>query len=310
MKPDRYRSIERALFADAGIEPAERWLDLPSGPRVRVLEHGTGTPVLFLHGGPNAAATWASVAAATSGVRCLLLDRPGCGLSEPPTRVPDNDTVADYVAGLTVEVLDALDLDRAVLVGSSFGGYSALRTAIDHPDRVAGIVLAGCPAFVPGWTAPSFFSLLRTPVLGRLILALPSSDASVRMSLRQMGHASSLRHERIPTALLDWMRAWGRDTATMRNDAAMIVACGTWRGGFDPDLDLTVEELARIDVPVDLRFGMDDPVGGRAVAERLAATIPDATLDILPDSGHLPWIDDATWLAQGIHSITERSRAN
>lgn len=101
MKPDRYRATERALFADAGIEPTEQWHDLAAGTCVRVLEHGTGAPVLFLHGGPNAAATWAYVAAATRGVRCVLLDRPGCGLSEPPATVPDNVTVAAYVAELS-----------------------------------------------------------------------------------------------------------------------------------------------------------------------------------------------------------------
>jgi pimeloyl-ACP methyl ester carboxylesterase len=306
MNPSRYLAAERALLADAGIDPAERWLDLPSGPRVRVLEHGTGAPVLFLHGGPDAAATWAYVAAATHGVRCLLLDRPGCGRSEPPAAVPDNRTVARYVADLTAQVLDGLGLDRVVVVGSSFGGFSALRSALAHPRRVAGIVLAGCPAFVPGWTAPAFFSLLRTPMLGRLLLALPASAGSVRMSLRQMGHSSSLASGRISAPMLEWMRAWGRDTPTMRNDAAMIVACGTWRRGFDPALDLAAEELARIDVPVSLRFGASDPVGGCQIAERLGAALPNAAVDCLPDAGHLPWLDDPAWLAAGIRTIVDR----
>ena len=54
----RYRRVEEALFADAGLDPIERWIDLPSiGTRARVLETGEGPPVLFLHGGPMAAAT-------------------------------------------------------------------------------------------------------------------------------------------------------------------------------------------------------------------------------------------------------------
>lgn len=307
MDTTRYLAAERALFADAGIDPIERWLDLPSGPRVRVLEHGTGAPVLFLHGGPNAAATFSYVAAATSGVRCLLLDRPGCGLSEPPPTVPNNHTVADYVTALTAEVLDSIGLEQVCLVGGSFGGYSALRSAVAHPDRVTGVVLAGCPAFVPGWTAPAFSSLLRTPLLGRLVVALPASAASVRMSLRQFGHASTLEHGRITTPMLDWIRAWGRDTSTMRNDAAMIIACGTWRGGFDPSLDLTIDELTRIEMPVELRFGADDPVGGQAVGEQLAVALPNVQLHLLPDAGHLPWLHDPTWLAAGIHSTLERA---
>lgn len=306
MKTDRYRSAEAALFDDAGIDPVELWLDLPSGPRVRVLDHGEGTPVLFLHGGPNAAATWSYVAAQTSGLRCLLLDRPGCGLSDPPPFVPDAPSLDGYVADLTVEVLDGLGLDRAVVVGSSFGGYSALRSVIAHPDRVDGVVLAGCPAFVPGWTAPAFFSVLRTPVLGRVVRSLPASAGAVRMSLRQMGHAATLAEERIGSPMLDWMLAWQRDTATMRNDAAMIVACGTWRGGFDPSLDLTPEELSTIDGPVALCFGGNDPVGGRPVADGLAVMLRDTTVDCLRNAGHLPWLDDPVWLAGHIQALVGR----
>lgn len=308
MSEHRYRAAERDLFADAGIEPVERWLTLPSGPRVRVLEHGTGTPALFLHGGPNAAATWAYVAAATTGTRCLLLDRPGCGLSEPPVATPDSSTLAEYVSTLSVEVLDSLDVAEALLVGSSFGGYSALRTALAHPSRVTGLVLAGCPAFVPGWTAPSFFSLLRTPLLGRLLLAAPATRASVRMSLRQMGHGATLAEGRLCDAMADWMLAWQRDTRTMANDAAMIVACGTRRGGFDADLDLTAAELGRITAPVSLCFGADDPVGGRAVGEALASALARASLDVLPGAGHLPWLDDPRRLADAI-GRTVRSTA-
>lgn len=300
MNADRYRSAERHLFADAGIEPIERWLTLPGRIRTRVLDHGEGEPVVFLHGGPNAAATWAYVAAANRGLRCLLVDRPGCGLSDPPATVPDNTTVADYVAKLTVDLLDGLELDQAALVGSSFGGYGALRSAAGAPDRVTRLVLAGCPAFVPGWTAPSFFSILRTPAIGRVVLALPASRSAVRMSLRQMGHGHALANDNIAPAMLEWVLAWQRHTDTMANDAAMIVACGTWRGGFDPALDLTADELAAIDTPCLVLGGSADPVGGPDTIERLAAALPNASADCLDDAGHLPWLDDPTWVADHI----------
>ena len=78
----RYRRAEAALFQAAGIDPTERWVDLPTiGTSARLLEHGVGEPALFIPGGPNAAATFAEAGAHTSGLRCLLLDRPGTGLS-------------------------------------------------------------------------------------------------------------------------------------------------------------------------------------------------------------------------------------
>jgi 2-hydroxy-6-oxonona-2,4-dienedioate hydrolase len=293
MREARYREAEARLFEDAGVEPTERWLALPRlGTRARVLLTGDGPPLVFFHGGPDAGATWAYLAAALPGFRCHLVDRPGCGLSEPPRSLPDRSTLPAYVADLAADVLDALELERAGLVGCSFGGYASLRAAMAHPDRVASVVLTGCPAFVPGWTPPSFAGVLRTPLVGRLLLAAPPTKASVRFSLRQFGHRRSLDSQRIPAAMLDWIRAWQRDTDTMRNDARMILACGRWPGGFDPGLDLTPEELGAVRAPCLIVSGADDPVGGAEVTGRLASLLPDALIDVWDGAGHLPWLDD------------------
>lgn len=309
----RYRRVEEALFADAGVEPAERWIDLATvGTRARVLEVGEGPGVLFLHGGPIAAATWAYVAAQLREVRCVLLDRPGTGLSPAPAAVPGVDELPGYVGQLTRDVLDALALPSATLVGSSLGGYSALRSAAAFPDRVDRIVLAGYPAFTPGWRQPAFFTLLRTPLLGRALLAAPVTRASARMSLGRLGHKRSLTTGRIPDPMIDWTRAWQRDTETMRNDARMIVGLGSWRGGFSPRLDLTGEDLAAIQTPVLLLAGSDDPVGGEPESRRLVSDLPDAAVEVLAGAGHLPWLDDPTWfathLSNWVHGHREEHR--
>ena len=119
------------------------------------------------------------------------------------------------------------------------------------------MVLAGCPPFVPGWRPPGFFTILRMPLLGRLFLALPATRASVRMALKQFGHTASLQADRIPLPMIDWERSWQRDTDTMRNDAAMIKACGTLRGGFDDSLELSAADLARVTAPCHIVVGTD-----------------------------------------------------
>ena len=301
MNEEAYRKKEKRLLADAGLEVRETWIPLDRlGGQARVLEAGEGDPVLFLTGGPDAGASWAYAAARLSGVRALLLDRPGTGLSDPSPRVPGVDSVATYVSELTADVLDAMEVDRAVLVGCSFGGYSALRSAAALPDRVLGVYLAGCPAFVPGWSAPRFFTLLRTPVVGRLMLRLPATRVSTRLSLRELGHRRSLASGRMAPALLDWVHAWQRHTDTMRNDAAMICGLGTWLGGFEPSLDLDEETLASIGAPCHVLVGTDDVVGGEDVAERLAALLPDATVEVWQGAGHLPWYDDPARFAASL----------
>lgn len=304
MDEQRYRQAEQRLFADAGIAPAERFIALPSlGVRARILEVGEGAPVLFQHGGPNAGATWAYVVAGLRGVRCILLDRPGCGLSERPRETPDHRTLAGYVSQLTADVLDALGLGRASLVGSSFGGYAALRSSIALSDRVDRVILAGCPAFVPGWTAPGFFSLLRTPVVGKLVQAMPATRGSMRMSLKQMGEHQALQAKAIPAPMLEWIFAWQRYTDTMRNDAAMILAAGRWRQGFDPALDLTPADLSRVDVPVLIASGTDDPVGGEPVISNLAELLPRATVEMFPSAGHLPWLSSPARFCEAVSAF-------
>jgi pimeloyl-ACP methyl ester carboxylesterase len=298
MREERYREAEAALFADAGIDPTERWVELASiGSAVRVLEVGDGPAAVFFTGGPMAAATWSYVAARTTGIRWLLVERPGTGLSAPLRALPDVERFPGYLTDLARDVLDGLDLDSAALVGSSLGGSIALRAAAAFPDRVDKVVLVGCPAFVPGWRQPQFFTLLRTPILGRLVVAAPATRASVRMGLRQMGHAGSLAAGRIPDAMLDWERAWQRDTATLRNDAEMIVRLGSRRGGFDRRLDLGPAELAGAKAPCLVLIGTEDPVGGEPVARHLQSLLPDAAVEVIDGAGHLPWLDDPVRIA-------------
>jgi pimeloyl-ACP methyl ester carboxylesterase len=308
MNEGKYRAAEEKLFADAGVSPSEHWIEA-AGAKARVLEVGSGTPLLFLTGGPAAAGQWAYLAAAAAGIRCLLLDRPGTGLSEPPASVPDAAALPAYVERLTADALDGLGLGRASLAGSSFGGYSALRSAAALPNRVERVVLLGCPAFVPGWTAPAFFKILRTPVVGALLLAAPATKSTTRASLKQMGHRQGLAENRLPNALIDWTRAWQRYTDTMRNDAAMINACGTRRHGFDTGLDLDAADLASVRAPVLIIGGTDDPVGGEDVVRNLAALLPDAAVEMLDGAGHLPWLDYPERIGESITSFLARDGA-
>ena len=306
MNIDRYRTAERDLFADAGIDPIEHRIRVDGvNGTVRVLEVGQGAPVLFLHGGPNAAATWSYVAAAVApaGLRCLLLDRPGCGLSDPPSEIPTSQTLPDYLPRLSIQVLDALRIEAATVVGSSLGGYAALRTATVARERVRSVCLAGCPAFIPGWTPPAFFAYLRRPVTRFLLLNAPLTQASVRRSLAMSGQRHSVEAGLVPPAMTAWIAAWQAHTRTLRNDTAMIVACGD-KHGFDPNLELTTDDLTHVTQPVTALFGADDPVGGADTGQALAAALPNAHLTVLADTGHLPWLDHPTTIADSIITTT------
>lgn len=111
-------------------------------------------------------------------------------------------------------------------------------------------------------------------------------------TLRQLGHGPSVAAGRIPPALIDWTLALQRDTDTMRNDLASMASMGTFRGGFDPSLTLSPELLGTVRSPTYFLWGANDPYGDEGVARRAVEAMPAARLEMVPDAGHLTWIDD------------------
>lgn len=297
MNEGKYREVERSLWASFGRQPGElrerRIVLRSTGTAVRVQETGEGEPVLFIHGGPNAGSTWAPLVAHLSGYRCLLVDRPGTGLSED--YVIRADRLPEIGAAFVGHVLDGLGLERAHVVASSFGGHLALRSAAAEPERFLRMVQMAAPAAVPGQLFPPFMKGLRSRWLRRLIAMLPPSPRINRSILRQIGHGASLDAGRIPEVFSDWYLALGRHTHTMRNDGEMI------GGEVLPRLDaltLTPGLLGSVSVPTLFLWGADDTFGGADNARDIARMVPDAELEMIPHAGHLPWLDAPELLAR------------
>ena len=142
MNEARYRQGEQALWTSTGAHPSERTIALDrTGNTIHIEEVGAGPPVAFVHGASNGGTSWASLVARLEGFRCIVMDRPGCGLSPRlPIRHGDMAALAAFADDLVVDVLDAVGVAQAHVVGTSFGGYFALRAAAAHPDRVDRLV--------------------------------------------------------------------------------------------------------------------------------------------------------------------------
>jgi len=115
-----------------------------NGIKTNYLEAGQGPPVVLVHGsgpGVTAYANWRLVMPALAErFRVVAPDMVGFGYTDRPPDVEYSvQTWADQVLGL----MDSLGMQRASLVGNSFGGSIALRLATQHPDRVDRLVLMG-----------------------------------------------------------------------------------------------------------------------------------------------------------------------
>lgn len=290
MNEQLYREAEQKLWQDAGAIPTEHFFHVPvAGGKVRVQEVGEGPPILFIHGGPSAGSEWAFLVARLPGFRCLLLDRPGTGLSEAPA--VHKSRLDDFVERLVPELLDALGIERADQVVSSFGGYVALRAGVATPLRIGRVVQMGAPPGVPGGTVAGFMRILALPGLHRLLSALPASEKQILSMLRQIGHGASLDAARIPRSFLDWKLALMRHTPTLRSDLGMVASAITLRG-FAREFLLDESFLARVETPTYFLWGEDDAFGNSDVARNLVGAMPNAELELMPEAGHLPWLDD------------------
>jgi 2-hydroxy-6-oxonona-2,4-dienedioate hydrolase len=295
----RYRQAEQRLWAHAGLAPAERRIRLASaGVRVRVQEVGEGPPILFIHpGGANAGATWALVAARLPYLRCLLVDRPGAGLSDPLQLDPAG--LKDFADRFVPDVLDAFGIDQVDLVTGSIGGYIGLRSAAAHPDRIGRIVQLGCPPFLPKGRIPLFLRVMTLPGVWRLLRILPPTNDVLRKVYRWLGHERTLEANRIPGVLWDWQMALQRYTDTARNEYAQNARWARF-GRADRSLILGRSLLRSIESPFHLLTAPDDPFGGTEVVEQLVADLPNAELEIVPDVGHWPWLHDPDHAARVI----------
>jgi pimeloyl-ACP methyl ester carboxylesterase len=111
----------------------------PAGRRFSLLEAGTGTPLVMLHGlGGTKASFLPTVAALSDRYRTIAVDLPGFGDSGKPLGAAYDPA---FFSRSILSLLDEMGLERVHLLGHSMGGRAALELAFDHPDRIAGLVL-------------------------------------------------------------------------------------------------------------------------------------------------------------------------
>lgn len=231
----------------------------------------SGPTVLFLHGWGDSHVVWEPIMARLAPhCLCLALDLPGFGESGVPMR----EYQVQELATLVGRFLDALAIERAVVVGHSLGGMLTLRLALDRPALVSRLVLVAA-AYV-GHLPPALQIMLT--MLGRPVLE------GARVVRAAAGWALHPVEERLPLSL----RESGRRSRAFAQAPAWVLQ-RTLHAIARIDLR---PEIGRISQPALIINGEQDRVIPHQRAEWLALRLPNARLVTLPGIGHHPMADD------------------
>lgn len=284
----RLRAAEREVYEHYGIAVTSQPLQL-ADPQLatRVVRCGKGPPTILFHGANLAAPVWAPLLPHLPDRSLYLVDLPGCGFADP-VDYTDVD-LADHQRRFVGAVLDALQLDRAALVGASLGGAFALRFAVHHPDRVAALALVSAPALaLPGARVPLSMALLAGGRRARVTAATmpPPSARAARRLLASVGGQDSVRG--VPEAMFEALGA--AMALAMPTSATAAAQTFRWRTPR-AHLVFSDEQLASCPVPTLLLWGEDDRVQGPQAGARAAELLPHGRIDVLP-GGHGLWFED------------------
>lgn len=287
-----FRKAEQALWASVGVTPTESRVRLETtGLSVRIQEVGQGAPIVFLHGVSNSGSSWADLVTRLQDFRCLVIDKPGTGLSDPFPEKLDFNSLERFSDGFVPELLDALGLDSTHVVSTSYGGYTALRSAAAHPERIQRMVEFGWTVGAPMAKLPMVMRLASVPAIGRLMTGMPAPESAVRAMFKRIGLRQALESGRIAQEAIDCYRALLNHTETMRNELEAGPRMITLKG-LDEQTYLPDDLLARIQTPIYFLWGTEDPFGDADIARDFTAKIPNAELELLPGAGHAVWLDD------------------
>ena len=258
-----------------GASYAEREVQLATG-KIKLLEHGAGTPVVVLHhswGGPG----WLPFhdALVAAGTRAIVPDMPGWGGSERPVWAREPRDIAIIVGRL----IDALDLKGTTLVGLGFGGYVAAELATMNPSRLGALVLVGAAGLQPR----------DGEILDQMML-------SHRKYIEE-----SFRSEDAYTAYMG--EEPSDEVRNLWDFSREMTARVTWKPYmFNRRLEPLLGDMH---VPTLLVWGEADGVVPYQCAEQYATAIPNATISVVEDAGHVVELEQPERLAALVAALSE-----
>jgi pimeloyl-ACP methyl ester carboxylesterase len=273
------------------LRPEGRFVETSTGRMfVQIRGPENGQPVLLVPGTAAWGGFWTDVMEdlGRNGFRAIAVDMPPFGFSD---RRPQADYGRVDQAERLKALVDGLRLGRPIIVGHSFGAGSVVEVAARHPAALKGIVVVcgalGLPVGEGTHERPSGFveTLLNAQAVMRVATAaVVTNPWTMRPLLGTMLHRKEAADVRQAEILLRPMTRYGTTEAYAPWLPYLLL----------PEraaLTSTAPGVARIAVPTALIWGERDTVTPLEQGQRLKALIPSATMDVMPDVGHIPHIE-------------------
>lgn len=254
----------------------EDLVEVEPGVSLFVQDVGQGRPVVLLHGWALGHELWDRQVheIASAGMRAVALDLRGHGSSSKPFEGYGVERLADDV----VTVIEALRLERVVLVGWSIGGLTAFRLASVRPDLVEQLVLVSSN----GVAASS---------VPELPFGAAASDVEDAVIGAELADRVSSREQQIRRNLLP-----GISETTIQWLIGLTLRVPVWAGVATLRTVLHTDQVsaaASLDVPLIQIIGDQDPTLSRRAARWLIENVPHGRQVVIPDSGHFPMLESA-----------------
>lgn len=233
-------------------------------------EAGEGSPVVLLHAGIADRRMWrGQLPALAARHRVIAVDLRGYGDSElPPAPFAHHDDV--------VGLLDALGIDRAALVGCSFGGRVAVDTALAYPDRISALALFGAPVSGNEWTEET--EQLWDDLVGEV--DPEDFDAAAAAEVRFWVVGPGRRPEDVDPEFVRFAEEMDRRALAAEQALSAVEV-----GELDPP---AIGRLGELRMPVLVGAGAADLPDILRLADRIAAEAPNGVrLPDVPDAAHL-----------------------
>ena len=269
-----------ARRARRAVPPVGGFVEI-DGERIHYVERGEGRPILMIHGlgGTLHHLRRPLMEEFGDGFRLIAMDRPGSGYS---TRAAGRDGRLSEQARFVARFIDALGLDRPLLVGHSLGGAIALAVALDFPHKISGLALISPLTHTGEPIRPEFRILaIRSPLVRRLVAATIAMPMSVKNAPKVMEFVFGPQQ---PPA--DYAVAGGALSALRPSH---FYASSTDFVALEHELPRLEGRYGELVMPVGILYGTEDRVlDHRRQGLAMEGKVAGLDLEIVEGIGHMP----------------------